>query len=242
MNFYLSNPVLDEQITKIRQKIRLAMNGDVSEKMTQYGIVYKQNYGVSIPRLREIAKQYTQNHDLAQRLWALKIRETMILATLLADKKRFSRQNAFVWLTDCSQPELIEQICMNLFCRLPYANHFCIELLQSEKNRVKTTGFMLSARISEQLNDEEIKFIVSKGIENSTTEEFYLYKSIALSFSRISRKSRRAADFILNKISLFENSDNIVQKYIWNEVKGEIEFLANRNERADFQSSQKNSA
>ena len=222
MNFYLLNPVLDKQIAEIRRSIRLAMNGDVSEKMAEYGIVYKRNYGVSIPGLREIAKMYAKNLDLARRLWALKIRETMILATLLADENRFSLENAFEWLADCSQMELVEQLCMNLFCRLPYANILCVELAKSADFWKKTAGFVLSARIYEQLTDEEIKFIVSKGIENSASEKFYLYKSIALSFSRISRKGRATADFILNEIASFENSNVKGQQYVWNEVKAEI--------------------
>ena len=230
MNFYLSNPVLDKQIAEIRRSIRLAMNGDVSEKMAQYGIVYKRNYGVSIPGLREMAKLYTKNHDLARRLWALKIRETMILATLLADENRFSLENAFDWLAGCSQMELVEQLCMNLFCRLPCANSLCVELLKSDDFWKKTAGFVLSARIYQQLTDEEIKFIVSKGIENSASEEFYLYKSAALSLARISRKNKQTADFILAETASFAHSNIKGQQYIWNEMKGELTYFYQQQE------------
>ena len=225
MNFYLSNPLLDKQIVEIRRKIRLSMNGKVSERMTEYGIVYKQNFGVSIPQLREMAKSHAKNHDLAQRLWSLKIRETMILATLLADEEKFSLENAFDWLADCNQMELVEQMCMNLFCRLPYANQLCTKLTQSDKFWEKITGFVLSARIYQQLNNDEIALLISEAVENSATEEFYLYKSIALSLARISRKNRSTADFILQKIKDFEHSENIGQRYISYEVKEEIAFL-----------------
>jgi len=225
MIFFLSNPLLDKQIAEIRRKIRLSMNGEVSARMTEYGIIYKQNFGVSIPRLREMAKSYAKNHDLAQRLWALKIRETMILATLLADEEKFSLENAFDWMTDCNQMELVEQICMNLFCRLPYANQLCTKLAQSDKFWEKIAGFVLSARIYQQLNDDEIKLLISEAIKNSATEKIFLYKSIALSLARMSRKNRNTADFILQKIKGFEQSENIGQQYISHEVKEEIAFL-----------------
>ena len=74
MKFYISTPGLDTKISEIRRKIRLSMNGIVSEQMAQKGISYKINYGVSIPRIKEIAKDYAPDHDLAQRLWMLQIR------------------------------------------------------------------------------------------------------------------------------------------------------------------------
>lgn len=240
MNFYLSNPFLDKQIAEIRRKIRLSMNGEVSERMTEYGIVYKQNFGVSIPRLREMAKSYAKNHDLVRRLWALKIRETMILATLLAEEEKFSLENAFEWLAGCNQMELVEQLCMNLFCRLPYANQFCVKLVQSDKFWEKAAGFVLSARIYQQLTDDEIKLLISQAVKNSATNEIYLYKSIALSLARMSRKNRNTADFILQKIEDFAYSENIGQQYISYEVKEEIAFFdyaeVHRGKHRDSQS------
>lgn len=225
MTFFIANPDLDKQIAEIRRKIRLSMNGVVSEKMIEGGIVYKQNYGVAIPRLREIAKQYAKNHDLAQRLWNLKIRETMILATLLEPEEKFSTQNAFNWLLDFNQIELIEQACMNLFCKLPYANTLCIELIKSDNFWEQTTGFILSARIYLSLNNDEAKQIVSAGISKSATENLHLYKAIATSFSRLVRKDGETAALVIKKIESLSQSNLTGQKYIFHEVKEEISFL-----------------
>ena len=94
MKYTLVNPKLEAQITEIRRKIRLSMNGIVSGQMTEKGIHYKKNYGVSIPRIKEIASTYPPSHDLAQRLWNLQIRETMIMATLLEPAGSFQSQQA----------------------------------------------------------------------------------------------------------------------------------------------------
>lgn len=58
MKYYIANPDLDLQITEIRRKIRLSMNGIISDQMSQNGIFYKKNYGVDIPRIKEITKSY----------------------------------------------------------------------------------------------------------------------------------------------------------------------------------------
>ena len=114
---------------------------------------------------------------------------------------------------------------MNLFCRLPYANQLCVKLVQSDKFWKKIAGFTLSARIYQKLTNKEIELIVSEAVKNSATEEIFLYKSIALSLSRMSRKGRSTADFILNEMEVFAHSEIRGQQYILHEVKEEIDFF-----------------
>ncbi|NDV46233.1 hypothetical protein D0T49_04155 [Paludibacter sp. 221] len=226
MDFYVLNPELEQQITEIRRKIKLSMNGVVSEQMERNGIVYKQNYGVSIPRLREIASLYAKNHDLAQRLWALHIRETMILATLLEPEEKATIQLAEQWMKDVNQIELVEQICMNLFSKASFAEMLCFRFIQSGQDIWKQiTGFTLSARIYQQLSQDTIKTIVSEGIKNSDTDNLFLYKSIALSLSRLLRAGEDAAKYILKEIEPISSSNINSQKYICHEVKEEALFL-----------------
>lgn len=225
MKFYISNPELDAQITEIRRVIRLSMNGIVSDQMIQNGIIYKKNYGVTIPRIKEIAKNYSQNHDLAQRLWALQIRETMILATLLEPADRFTPELATEWLKDFNQIEIIEQSCMNLLCKLEFANQLSVEFIQSENSWAQITGYILAARIFEKFNRDEIIEITKKAITSSFTTELHLYKSIALCLSRFCRKDKEIATYILKETELFSQSSSSGQQYIFNEVKQEILFL-----------------
>ena len=156
MKYYISNQELDKQISEIRRKIRLSMNGIVSEQMTQNGIVYKKNYGVDIPRIKEISKNYTPNHDLAQRLWSLQIRETMILASLLEPIDKFTPEMAQEWVKSFNQIEIVEQACMNLFCKLSYINELCKNCIKSDNIWAQITGYVLAARLAGKLNHTEI--------------------------------------------------------------------------------------
>lgn len=225
MKFYISNPELDNQILQIRRTIRLSMNGIVSDQMVNSGIIYKKNYGVSIPRIKEIAKTYTPNHDLAQRLWALQIRETMILATLLEPVDKFTPEIAKEWTKSFNQIEIIEQSCMNLLCKLEFANSLAAEFIQSENQWLQTTGFILYARIFEKINRNEIIEIIKKTITLSVTDNLHLYKSLALCLSRFCRKDKEIATYILKEIEVFSQSSSTGQRYIYNEVKQEILFL-----------------
>ncbi len=227
MNYSLSTPLLDAQIAEIRLKIRLSMNGIVSEQMSQKGIVYKKNYGVSISRIKEIATSYQPNHDLAQRLWLLQIRETMILATLLEPLDKFTSQNAREWISQFNQIELVEQANMNLFCKLPFAYTLACEWIQSENIWTQTTGFILAARIADKLNIKEMKVVIQKAVDTSATTEYHLYKAVGLCLCRLCRINKDIATFILKEIESISLTNSIGQQYISTEVKQEILFLNN---------------
>ena len=66
---------LQETLKNIKTQFRLGMNGAVSKSMRDKGLDYKLNFGVEIPRLKEIAAQYPKDHQLAQALWKENIRE-----------------------------------------------------------------------------------------------------------------------------------------------------------------------
>jgi len=219
------NPELDRQISDIRLKIHLSMNGKVSDQMTKSGIIYKKNFGVSIPRLKEISKSYIPNHDLVQRLWNLQIRETMILATLLQPIDKFTPEIAQNWVESFNQVEIVEQACMNLFCKLPFANSLCLTWIKSKKIWIQITGFMLAARLVLQLNQPEMKAIIDKAYLSSKTDNFHLYKAIAVCLSCFCQKNKEIATYILEEINVFHTSTSIGQQYILNEVKEEILFL-----------------
>ncbi len=201
------------------------MNGITSNQMTKSGIVYKKNYGVGIPRIKEIANNYPPNHLLSQHLWNLSIRETMIMATLLANRADFTPDLAKQWMLKFNQIEIIEQACMHLFSKLPYAPTLSCECLESEDEWRKTTGFILAARIYKHLKESQLHYIIQKGVQNASTDHFQLYKSVALCLSRLCRLDANIAQIIWEQIAGFKESPCHAQRYIYHEVEQELIFL-----------------
>ena len=66
---------LQDEIREIRKQLRLAMNGVISTSMREKGIVYKLNFGVPYPEIKEIARKHKPNGELAAALWKEDIRE-----------------------------------------------------------------------------------------------------------------------------------------------------------------------
>jgi 3-methyladenine DNA glycosylase AlkD len=224
MKYFPSNPIIEKQIKDIRQSIRLGMNGITSDSMKKAGIKYKLNYGVSIPYLKQIASNYQQNGELAQRLWALKIRETMILATLLHPIDSFTQNMADEWLCECATTEMVELLCMNLVSKLRFAPEKAIEWIENEKT--KPAGFILAARIATNFSMSQVTLIIEKAIHSSNTQSFPLYNAIALCLRYIARRNENEAQLVQQKIQFFEHSNTTSQKYIYQEVSNEIFYYS----------------
>lgn len=225
MKFYIATPELDDQINRINRTIRLSMNGVVSDAMKEKGIVYRKNYGVSIPRLREISKTCTPGHDLSQRLWMLQIRETMILATLLEPADKFTKKLAYQWAESFNQTEIIEQSCMNLLCKCSFAAELVREWIVSENEWLQTAGFTLGARIHAQFSTDEAMKITQTAIASATTSPKTSYKAAAICLARLCRNNKETAAYILKATEPVLNMNAIGLRHIHEEVKQEIIFL-----------------
>ncbi len=225
MNFYISNPELDNTINEIKRKFKLSMNGITADYMKNSGIIYKLNFGVSIPRIKEIAQGYKPNSDLADRLWVIGIRETMIMSTLIQPVEGFKIEKAMSRIDGTDKMELVEQLSMNLLAKLPYATTLCTQCINSPRLWTQITGFMLLLRIYQQFSKSELIQLIDKTFELTDTDEFHLYKAIGLSLSRCCRKDASVAAYILEKIKMKADKDSDALRYIANELKQETEFL-----------------
>jgi len=232
MKYLITNSEFDQQITQIKKQIKLSMDGIISDSMKAHGIVYKKNYGVSIPRIREIAKSYSKSHDLAQRLWLLDVRETKILATLLQPVETFTRKHAATWLDKCSNIELIEQACMNLYQYLPFAIDFSMDCIQSVNIQHKLFGYSLLIRISKQLSSDEINTILQNIHQfNLSGTDHVLYNAMANCLTRLARNNKKTALTIYSNIQPFEHDDVSGKKHIFQLVKQELIFLGYLDEK-----------
>ena len=91
---------LQDEIREIRKELRLAMNGVISTSMREKGIVYKLNFGVPYPEIKEIARKHKPNGELAAALWKEDIREFKILATFLQPAEKLPLEEAKRWVKE----------------------------------------------------------------------------------------------------------------------------------------------
>jgi len=88
--------------------------------MVRCGILTDQALGVSMPKLRSLAKECGKDHDLAAKLWASGIHEARILASLVEEPGEVSEEQTERWVYDFDSWDLTDQTCASLFRRLPW--------------------------------------------------------------------------------------------------------------------------
>jgi len=209
------NEVVEKQLVEIKKLIRLSMNGVASESMRSLG--YSVNYGVALSRIREIAGRFPQDHLLAQRLWAMEQRETMLLATLIEPSGCFPEPMADAWATQCFNLELTRQCCHNLFVRLPYANRLSVHLLMQESRYEKAAGYILYALLLKQGRGERELFPVfmKQAKEDIRSDSYAVYTSIAHFLKQAGANDRDAVNSFLAEISGREEKS---AKWVYEEI------------------------
>ena len=114
-----------------------------STSMREKGIVYKLNFGVPYPEIKEIARKHKPNGKLAAALWKEDIREFKILATFLQPAEKLPLEEAKRWVKEIPYLEIAEHCCRNLFVHLPYMEDFTFDLVADKKNEfARTVAFL----------------------------------------------------------------------------------------------------
>ncbi|MGD9978212.1 MAG: DNA alkylation repair protein, partial [Bacteroidales bacterium] len=143
-----------EKVLEIKALIKHQANGEVAENMRREGIIYKVNYGVSMPELQQIAKPYKGDHELALELYREEIRECKILASLIDDPLQVTGQQIDEWANDFDNPEIVEQVCNNLIWKSEFSLSRSIEWCLDDDELFQKAGLLIIAR---KASDPEIK-------------------------------------------------------------------------------------
>ena len=172
------------------------MNGVASQSMRDKGLDYKLNFGIELPRLKEIADKVEKNHDLAQTLWKENIRECKILAGLLQPVDTFYPEIADIWIEDMHYPEIAELTCMNLFQHLPYASEKVFEWMAQEGKYYQICGFMLMARLlmkGNHLNERSENEFIDQALAGLQTEDSAIRRAALTSLRKYALQSKSNA-------------------------------------------------
>lgn len=208
------------KIQEIKALIKHRMNGEVAENMRLAGIVYKVNYGVSIPELREIAQQYVGDHDLALELFKEDIRECKIIASLIDDPAKVTGEQIDSWSEDFDNPEIVEQACSNLIWKSKYALSRSIEWCISGNELLRKAGMLIIGRNAsdESLNDKIFEPYVDI-FGNMADEVTDVYQSAMLYALRgIAKRNDGLRQKVVELCNSMSESENELAAWIANEL------------------------
>ena len=225
--------MLQDELKEIRTQLRLAMNGVISTSMREKGIVYKLNFGVSLPEIKQIAATHKPDSELAAALWKEDIREFKILASLLQPVDEFSSQKAGQWVKEIPYLEIAEQCSHNLFYRLPDVEDLLFGLLANvEDEYARTVGFLVSVELlkrKKKLSEQVKALIFVESLRSLARPNFgasFKEKQAALNALKFyGRLSAEKAQLILESFDAFPEFMKTPEgREIYNDLKFEFEY------------------
>lgn len=218
---------MHETLKEIKSKLRLYMNGMISQSMRDKGMDYKLNFGIEYPRIKEIAAEYEPNHDLAQALWKENIRECKIMAGLLQPVDSFYQDIAEIWIEDIHYPELAEYTVMNLFQHLPYASEVIFPWMADEREYFQVCGFLLTARLimqGLQLDNRAEAEFFDQAFTGLESDSLQVRKAAATALRKYGTRSKNNWKKISRPLGLLCKSDKPDVCALADEIKNEIEY------------------
>ena len=196
-------------------------NGQVSETMLDMGIMYKVNYGVSIATIREAAKRFGPDHDLAEMLYQHDSREAKIAASLVEDPKKVTREQMEAWSVDFINSELVEQVCSNLFHKVEFALAKSFEWCLSDNLYLKMAGYLIAgyAARNQKYRNSQLLSYFDNIEEDAPVSEVYLRNAIAFCLREIDLRNPECKDQVSIFMKKLESSSDASSQWIAEEVK-----------------------
>lgn len=140
----------------LKRRMFAMRNGVVADALRRGGSKFPIIFGVNLPQLVEIARDFGCNKEFAERVWANSTtRESMLIAPMLMPGHEMTRPMAERWIAESPEPEVIDVLCLKLLRRMPYALELAKDLIAGGEYRY--AGLRLMCNLAPQHTEEAVK-------------------------------------------------------------------------------------
>ncbi len=160
--------------------------------MSRFGINPHNTLGISIPTLRQIARQVGKNHALAEELWASGVHEARLLAAFIENPRAVSEEQMERWASDFDSWDVCDQVCSNLFDRTPFAFQKAQEWSSRSEEFIKRAGFVLMACLAvhaKKARDEEFETFFPLILQEAADGRNFVKKAVNWALRGIGKRN-----------------------------------------------------
>jgi 3-methyladenine DNA glycosylase AlkD len=210
---------------EILKKFKSLSNPKNVEEMKRFGIRGKVIYGVSIPNLRNMAKELGKDHELALKLWKSEIHEARLLAGFIDDLKKVSEEQMEEWVKDFDSWDICDQVCSNLFDKTEFAWKKAFEWSKRKEEFVKRAGFVLMAALSvhdKKTPDKDFERFFPIIIRESNDERNFVRKAVNWALRQIGKRNKRLNKKAIDVAKKIYRMDSKTAKWIASDALREL--------------------
>jgi 3-methyladenine DNA glycosylase AlkD len=212
-------------VDEVLGKLKAMARPDQLEAMARFGIKGDRRLGIPIPDLRRLAKEIGKNHDLACRLWDSRIEDARILASMVDVPEMVTDQQLEEWAGDFNSWDVCDQVCMNLFEKVPTIREKIFDWSNREEEFVKRTAYALIACFAwhdRVAPDEDfIKFFpIIKG--GATDERNFVKKAVNWALRNIGKRNLNLNRLALDTAREIQQLDSKAARWIAADANREL--------------------
>jgi 3-methyladenine DNA glycosylase AlkD len=214
---------------EVMKELRSLAKPENLEGMARFGIKGDKRLGLSIPELRKLGKAIGKDHEMALKLWATRIQDAMILAALVDDPLKVTEEQAEDWVKDVDSWDVCDQLCMNLFERIPFAEKKIREWSKRDKEFVKRVAYAMIACIAwhdKELSDEDLMRFFPVIKNGSTDERNYVKKAVSWALRHIGKRNLNLNREALKLAREIKDIDSKASRWVASDVIRELESNA----------------
>jgi len=216
-------------VEDVLEKLKDKAKPDQIEGMARYGMVAERRLGVSIPDLRQMAKEVGKDHRLALALWKTRIPDAKILAAMIDEPSKLTEQQMEDWVKEINSWDIGDQVCMNLLEKTPLAWKKILAWSEREEEFVKRTAFGLLACLAwhdkEAEDGEFIKLftVIERG---ATDERNSVKKAVSWALRNIGKRNRDLNKAAIKAAKKIQKIDSKSARWIASDAIRELESEA----------------
>ncbi|MGD0477465.1 MAG: DNA alkylation repair protein [Nitrososphaerales archaeon] len=197
---------------EIIAELRSMGNPVAREEMSRFGIVTGRALGVSMPVLRNLAKNVGRNHLLAEELWKSGIHEARILAAMVDEPSAVTERQMENWVADFDSWDICDGCCGSLFDKTPFAYAKALEWSERGEEFVKRAGYVLMAELAvhdKWASDADFLGFFPAILKGSSDGRNFVKKAVNWALRQIGKRNRklnREAVKLAGRIARLESS------------------------------------
>ncbi len=194
--------------------------------MSRFGIETGKALGVSMPDIRNIGREITKNHELAQNLWDSGVHEARILASIVDDPKWVTREQMDEWAQDFYSWDLCDQVCGNLFDKSIHADEKIQTWTDRSEEFVKRAAFALIAwrAVHDKKEEDQVFLAYLPLIEKASDDpRNFVKKAVNWALRQIGKRSQELHAPALAVAKKLASCDNSTRRWIGKDAVKELD-------------------
>ncbi|MCX5867063.1 MAG: DNA alkylation repair protein [Proteobacteria bacterium] len=216
---------LDQALRKLKAKSR---PGELTG-LARFGITGEKRLGVAVPELRKLAKEIGKDHGLALKLWKTGVPDAMLLAGMVDEPEKVTEKQMDAWVKDFQSWDVCDQVCSNLFDRVPFTVKKINQWAKSDEEFIKRAAFAMIASVAwhdkEAPDKNFIRFfpLMKKA---ATDERNFVRKAVNWALRNIGKKNPRLNREAIKLAKEIQRIDSKAARWIAADAIRELESPA----------------